>query len=145
MQATIETTAVRVLSAGTTLDIPQRPEDPGDGLWLTAAELHEVSGWELKPEGLCRDEVCVPLDGPRAPQIDGDLICVSRLWEQLGRPALCDTAGSTWFLGTAAEDRAQQLKTLEAPDFALPDIEGKLHRLSDYRGKKILLATWASW
>ena len=27
----------------------------------------------------------------------------------------------------------------QAPDFALPDQEGKIHRLSDYRGKKVVL------
>ena len=27
----------------------------------------------------------------------------------------------------------------------LADIEGKLHSLSDFRGKKVFLATWASW
>ena len=27
----------------------------------------------------------------------------------------------------------------------LPDITGKLHSLSDFRGKKVFLATWASW
>jgi peroxiredoxin len=35
--------------------------------------------------------------------------------------------------------------TLEAPDFTLPDIDGKQHSLSDYRGKKVLLLSWASW
>lgn len=32
-----------------------------------------------------------------------------------------------------------------APDFALSDIEGKMHKLSDYKGKKILLTFWATW
>jgi len=32
-----------------------------------------------------------------------------------------------------------------APDFALPDPSGRVHRLSDHRGKKVLLVTWASW
>ncbi|MCZ6597977.1 MAG: redoxin domain-containing protein [Planctomycetota bacterium] len=32
-----------------------------------------------------------------------------------------------------------------APDFALPDRHGNLVRLSDFRGKKVLLYTWASW
>ncbi len=32
-----------------------------------------------------------------------------------------------------------------APDFALPDREGRTVRLSDFRGKRVLLLTWASW
>jgi len=32
-----------------------------------------------------------------------------------------------------------------APDFALPDRDGKMVRLSDFRGKKVLIVTWASW
>jgi len=32
-----------------------------------------------------------------------------------------------------------------APDFILPDIHGKQHRLSDYRGKVVLLNFWAKW
>lgn len=32
-----------------------------------------------------------------------------------------------------------------APDFALTDLDGKLHRLSDHRGKVVLLNFWATW
>ncbi|HIA47196.1 MAG TPA: redoxin domain-containing protein [Candidatus Hydrogenedentes bacterium] len=32
-----------------------------------------------------------------------------------------------------------------APDFEIADRNGKMIRLSDYRGKKVLLVTWASW
>ena len=31
------------------------------------------------------------------------------------------------------------------PDFLLPSIEGGFGRLSDYRGKKVLLFNFASW
>jgi hypothetical protein len=31
------------------------------------------------------------------------------------------------------------------PDFTLPDLEGRPVRLSDYRGKKLLIFMWASW
>lgn len=31
------------------------------------------------------------------------------------------------------------------PDLALPDLAGKLHPLSDYRGHRVLLNFWASW
>jgi len=33
----------------------------------------------------------------------------------------------------------------EAPDFTLTDINGKQHKLSDYRGKNVILKFWATW
>jgi peroxiredoxin len=32
-----------------------------------------------------------------------------------------------------------------APDFALPDLHGRLHRLSDYRGRPVIVNFWATW
>jgi hypothetical protein len=61
------------------------------------------------------------------------------------RPVLHDEAGRTWMLGAAARDRAKALGSLEAPDFTLPDIDGRLHSLSDFRGNRVFLTTWSSW
>jgi peroxiredoxin len=33
----------------------------------------------------------------------------------------------------------------KAPDFTLTDINGKQHKLSDYRGKDVLINFWATW
>ena len=32
-----------------------------------------------------------------------------------------------------------------APDFELPSLAGGSVRLSEYRGRKVVLFTWASW
>ena len=32
-----------------------------------------------------------------------------------------------------------------APDFTLTDLDGKEHKLSDYRGKDVMLVFWATW
>lgn len=33
----------------------------------------------------------------------------------------------------------------QLPDFALPNLDGKNIRLSDYRGKRLVIFMWASW
>jgi hypothetical protein len=51
----------------------------------------------------------------------------------------------TWSIGESAVARRDALRSLDAPDFTLPDLDGTLHSLSQYRGKKVLLLSWASW
>ena len=63
----------------------------------------------------------------------------------MGQPLARDENGETWVLGASAETRSAQLATLEAPDFELPDLEGRMHALRSYRSKKVLLVSWASW
>jgi hypothetical protein len=120
----------------------------GDNLWLSVADLAKVSGWELKPEGVCKGSVCVPIPIARESDFVRDnrghfnLGAFARL---MGQPILHDDNHDVWYFGQDAGTRRAALKSLEAPDFELPDLDGKMHRLSDYRGKKVLLAAWASW
>jgi hypothetical protein len=109
------------------------------GLWLSADDAERVTGWTLKPEGMCRDDVCVPL-----PVRDGR-VDIAAFWRRLDRPVVSDTAGDAWVLGVGADQRNAALAGLMAPDFALPDLDGTQHMLSALRGKKVLLCTWASW
>jgi peroxiredoxin len=45
-----------------------------------------------------------------------------------------------------AQQAMQKIKIGEpAPDIALPDPKGKIRKLSDYKGKLVLLDFWASW
>ena len=118
----------------------------GEKLWLSAAELATATGWSSRPEGLCRSSVCVPIPPGRERELlRGDQVDVAALWRHLGQPLVHSTDGGIWVLGTAAADRAAALSSLEAPDFALPDRTGRLHSLSEHRGKKVLLVSWASW
>ena len=106
---------------------------------LDPAEAEAVTGWTLKPEGMCRDDVCVPL--PAAMTVGG--VDVLAFWRRLGNPVASE--GDTHVLGVGAESRQVALDGLLAPDFALPDLDGVTHRLSGLRGKKVFLATWAPW
>jgi hypothetical protein len=118
----------------------------GDNLWLSAADAAATTGWTLKSEGLCRGEVCVPVPrGREAAFVRDDQVNIAAFWRHMGRPAVHPADGSVWVLGAGASERAEALRSLEAPDFALPDLDGRVHTLSEHRGKKVLLVTWASW
>ena len=62
-----------------------------------------------------------------------------------GRPVALDKAERAGYLGVSAEERGRRLASLEAPDFTLPDLDGRLHSLSDRRGVKVFLVAYGSW
>jgi hypothetical protein len=93
----------------------------------------EAVGWEAKPQGLCRGELCVPF-----PLEDGH-VDLAAFAERLGQPVARE--GDTWAFG----EPRRPAGSLDAPDFTLPDLDGRLHSLADYRGNKVLLVSWASW
>ena len=53
-----------------------------------------------------------------------------------------ETAAAETVEDAASETEAQGS---EAPDFTVYDAEGNAHKLSDFRGKPVLLNFWASW
>ncbi len=135
-----------VVSAQNEIEAPSPPQRPDNELWLHTDLLEKVCGWRLKPEGLCRAEVCVPI----APElrerfVDHEAVHASGLWAALDRPVVHDRSFSTWVLGEGADERSRPLVIGEAPEFTLPDLDGIEHSLSDFRGRKVFLATWASW
>jgi hypothetical protein len=69
----------------------------------------------------------------------------ARRAEGEGRPVALDTGERAAYVGVSAADRARQLASLEAPDFSLPDLDGRLHSLSEHRGRKVFLVAYGSW
>ena len=106
MESNTPESTVQVLSTAAQLAVPHHAD--AGALWLSAAKLHELTGWQLKPEGLCKDDTCVPLPKGEEPIIEAGRVCASRLWERLERPMLHDAARSVWFLGEDAQDRPRQ-------------------------------------
>ena len=120
--------------------------DTKNGLWLNGADFKRVSGFELKPEGFCKGEQCYPVPPARKAEFDhARRYNLAALAELIGQPMVADDAHQVWCFGEAAENRKRALTSLEAPDFSLPDLDGRMHSLSEHRGKKVLLVSWASW
>jgi len=128
---------------------PAQTPDGTDQLWVTTADLTRATRFEVKPQGVCREELCFPL--PKARQADFLRKQSGKEWfnltafaELVHQPVARDTATSTWYFGLRSDQR-ETLASLRAPNFSLPDMAGNPHSLSDFHGKKILLVTWASW
>ena len=115
----------------------------GDML-IGADALRAALGWEVKDASLCRADRCVPLPPNCAVLRDGavELAAFARL---LGMPLAVSAAHNVVSLSESPEDQGALLRGGIAPGFALSDLAGRTHRLSDYRGGKVLLVTWASW
>lgn len=117
--------------------------DDGEHLWLAAGDLPATTGWKLETEGLCRGDACVRVEQQ---WLDGDgRVDLKAFTRHLGQPMVHDAATSAWAFGESVNVRRDAMFSLEAPDFTLPDVDGNLHRLSDYRGKKVFLYSWGSY
>lgn len=58
---------------------------------------------------------------------------------------MIDAAEYVASFAAPAAERANALLSGTAPDFELPDVNGLLHSLTDFRGKKVVLYAYASW
>ncbi len=108
---------------------------------LTLGELFARTGWEIKPEGACRDEICVPLPGVE-PRPDGT-IDVRAFAERMGMPIADDEQHGLWALGPRAGGSVLTSET--APEIVLDDFGSNAFDVATLRGRKVLLVAWASW
>jgi hypothetical protein len=116
----------------------------GGRVLLSADALREALGWELHDGTLCNDTMCVPL--PAGSRLgEGGVFDLGEVAATLDRPLALDAEAGAAFLGVSAGERAQALGSLIAPDFTLPDLAGRPHTLSAYRGSKVFMVAWASW
>ena len=106
----------------------------------TPQEFTAATGWELKPEGACRGEVCVPLP----PGVVGTgVVDVVAVADRLGTPIAHDERHGLWALGGPSGGRG--LDRARIPELVLDDFGGKAFDVATLRGRKVLLVAWASW
>jgi hypothetical protein len=108
-----------------------------DRLSVTAEEFDAGTGWEIKAEGACKGEVCVPLDqsGP---------FDAAATAGRLGMAVVHDAQAGKWAFGPESLGN-HALVTAEAPELVLPDLEGHEFRLSSLRGQKVVVVSWAPY
>ena len=141
--------AATIVTGQGVVSIEQTLADPTD-LWVTKADLPKIDGFELKPEGACLDEICIPIRQNEDSAIfitraNQGWVNVTELARRIQQPVIADHDTNTFSLGAIPAQRQSFVANAIAPDFELQDWQGKTHRLSDFKGKKIMLLSWASW
>jgi len=118
--------------------------DPNDAvsLWVRKRDLPRVNGFEVKPQGACRADVCIPI--PKT-MLHGDWFDLTAFAKKAGEAVVADADARVWSFGEIQALRDSFLESRVAPDVTIPDRRGRSVKLSDFRGKKVLLVTWASW
>lgn len=105
---------------------------------ITAAAVLELTGWEVKPYGLCRGDVCNPA------RLDGGLITLDELAGALHRPVafeICDdeVIAVLGEPGGSTVDAGQLAPVLE-----LTGVDGETISLTG-RGRKTAVVVWSTW
>ena len=102
---------------------------------ISADDFAAGTGWDIKPEGACKGDVCVPLpDGYSA----------THAADRLGMAVVRDDASGLSALGPESLS-GRALVTAQAPDVVLPDLDGNDFHLSSLRGKKVVVVAWAPY
>jgi hypothetical protein len=106
-----------------------------DRLDITADDFRKGTGWEVKPEGACKDDMCVPLPSGFA---------LADAASRLGMEVVHDAASGLWAVGPESLN-GRSLTSAQAPELVLDDVDGTEFRLSSLRGKKVVLVSWAPY
>jgi hypothetical protein len=110
-----------------------------DSLTISAAEFESGTGWQIKPEGACKGDVCIPL-----PALTDGVVDVRAVAEAMQMPIAEETSAGKWALGPESIG-GRALTTAKAPEMELPDVDGKPFKLSSLIGKKVLVYAWAPY
>ena len=133
-----------VLYQGKTITLTET--GAGDGLLINPEDLRQINGFEIKPEGACFRDLCVPLNDQLLIEQDGQKwFNLTAFADVLGQPYVADQSAGVWSFAEIPAKRANMLVDAMAPDIELVDREGEVVRLADLKGKKALIVTWSSW
>jgi hypothetical protein len=118
------------------------PQRAGDALWIRKRDLTRVNGFELKPQGACRADLCIPIPKDMT---RGDYFNLTAFAKKAGQPLVAEPSARVWSFGEMQALGGGLANSRIAPDFEVPNRAGRPVHLAGFRGKKALVITWASW
>lgn len=118
----------------------------GDGLLIRPDDLPRINGFELKPEGACYEQMCIPMTSDLLIDQNGtQWFNLTAFADLLGQPYVADREAGVWSFAEIPAKRESMMVDAMAPDFEVTDRQGNVVRMADLKGKKALIVTWSSW
>ena len=108
-------------------------------LTLSKQEFQRGTGWEIKPEGACKGDICIPLM-----QNDNDSVSVEQAADAIGLPLVHEPGHGIWSLGPESIGN-RALVSAKTAELDLPDLDGNQFSLKSLLGKKVLVYAWAPY
>jgi hypothetical protein len=118
------------------------PAGETGALWVRKRDLPRVNGFELKPQGACRADLCIPV--PKT-MTRGDFFNLTAFAKKAAQPVVAEPSAKGWSFGEMQALGGGLSNSRIAPDFEVLDRLGRPVQLAGFRGKKALVITWASW
>jgi len=122
--------------------IGRDPKRAKEELWIRTQDLPRINEFEVKPQGACRADICIPI--PKA-MVRGRYFDLTAFAKKIGEPVVVDTDARVWSFGEIQALGGSFVEGRMAPDVTVPDRAGRPVHLAHLRGKKVLVVTWASW
>jgi len=110
-----------------------------ESLKIPKAKFEAATGWVLKPEGACKNDVCIPVPNADAAEVDVEVLASA-----MNLPLIEEPEAQVWALGPDSLG-GKVLSSAKAPELVLPDLDGNEFRLSSLLGKKVLIYAWAPY
>ena len=115
-----------------------------DELFITPSDLPRINNFRCERDVVCLADIRLPLRGLLVSRGGTTWLHLTKMARVLHQACVVDRDLAVWSFSTLAPD-PDALRRTRAPDFALPNLDGDVVRLSDFRAKKVLLLAWASW
>jgi hypothetical protein len=106
---------------------------------VARSDFEQQTGWEFKPEGACKGDVCIPLQDPPGAELD-----VVTTAQAMGLPVVIDETHGLIAVGPESQGN-RALTSTQAPELDLPDLNGKRLKLSSLKGQKVVVYAWAPY
>ena len=118
----------------------------GEGLLVRPQDLPRINGFEVKPQGACYNDLCIPLNESVLVKRSGKTwLDLTAFADLLGQPYVADTEAKVWSFAEIPAKRENMMRGAMAPDFEVTDRKGNQVTRADLKGKKALIVTWSSW